>query len=140
MNKRYRQYAGLLSAVAAYYLIHEGAHLIAALCMGVFKEIRFMGLGVQIDVYAARMTDVQKGIFCLVGAVAALAAGYVLACLADKIGKSRSKVFKACMYYFLCFFIVSALSFTLTSLVFAVVGTSFETVIFSLVFVFIPDR
>ena len=99
MNKRYRQYAGLLSAVAAYYLIHEGAHLIAALCMGVFKEIRFMGLGVQIDVYAERMTDVQLGIFCLVGAIAALAAGYLLTCLADKIGKSRSKVFKACMYY-----------------------------------------
>ena len=99
MNKRYRQYAGLLSAVLAYYLIHEGAHLIAALCMGVFKTIRFMGLGVQIDVHAGRMTDVQMGIFCLAGAVAALAVGYLLTCLADKIGKSRSKVFKACMYY-----------------------------------------
>ena len=99
MNKRYRQYAGLLSAVLAYYLIHEGAHLVSALCMGVFRGIRFMGLGVQIDVHAGRMTDVQMGIFCLVGAVAALAAGYLLTCLADKIGKSRSKVFKACMYY-----------------------------------------
>ena len=99
MNKRYRQYAGLLSAVLAYYLIHEGAHLVSALCMGVFRGIRFMGLGVQIDVHAGRMTDVQMGIFCLVGAVAALAAGYLLTCLAGKIGKSRSKVFKACMYY-----------------------------------------
>ncbi len=99
MNKRYRQYAGLLSAVLAYYLVHEGAHLVSALSMGVFKGIRFMGLGVQIDVHAGRMTDVQMGIFCLVGALAALAAGYLLTCLADKIGKSRSKVFKACMYY-----------------------------------------
>ena len=99
MNKRYRQYAGLLSAVLAYYLIHEGAHLVSALCMGVFRGIRIMGLGVQIDVHAGRMTDVQMGIFCLAGAVAALAVGYLLTCLADKIGKSRSKVFKACMYY-----------------------------------------
>ena len=99
MNKRYRQYAGLLSAIMAYYLIHEGAHLITALCMGVFKNIRFMGLGVQIDVYAERMTDGQLGIFCLAGALAALAAGYVLTGLAGKIGRSRSRVFKACMYY-----------------------------------------
>lgn len=54
------------------------------------------------------------------------------------VGFSAS-LFKACAYYFLCFFVVSALSFTLTSLIFAAVGTSFETVIFSLVFIFIPD-
>ena len=49
MNKRVRQYVGLLSAIIAYYLIHEGAHLIYALFTGVFKQINFMGLGMQID-------------------------------------------------------------------------------------------
>lgn len=28
MNKKIRQYLGLLSAVLVYYLVHEGAHLV----------------------------------------------------------------------------------------------------------------
>lgn len=54
--KRTRQYISILAALAAYYLVHEGAHLLYALLTGVFKQINFMGLGVQIDVYAARDT------------------------------------------------------------------------------------
>ena len=69
MSKRTRQYLGILAALAAYYLVHEGAHLLYALLTGVFKQIRLMGLGVQIDVYAEHMTNMQLGIFCLVGAL-----------------------------------------------------------------------
>lgn len=39
MSKRMRQYIGILAAVAAYYLVHEGAHLLYALLTGVFKQI-----------------------------------------------------------------------------------------------------
>lgn len=99
MNKRLRQYAGLLAAIAAYYLIHEGAHLVYALIIGVFKQINIGGLGVQIDVYAERMTDLQMGIFCIVGSIATLITGWCLSIAADRIGKFPSKVFKACMYY-----------------------------------------
>lgn len=77
MSKRTRQYIGILAALAAYYLVHEGAHLLYALLTGVFRQINFiMGLGVQIDVCAERMTDTQLGVFCLVGALATLCAGY----------------------------------------------------------------
>ena len=69
MSKRIRQYIGIFAAVVAYYILHEGAHLITALYYGVFKGINFMGLGMQIDVYAERMTDTQSGIFCLTGVV-----------------------------------------------------------------------
>ena len=31
MSKRARQYIGILAAVIAYYLVHEGAHLLYAL-------------------------------------------------------------------------------------------------------------
>ena len=84
MSKRTRQYIGILAALAAYYLVHEGAHLLYALLTGVFKQINFMGLGVQIDVYAERMTDTQLGIFCLVGALATFCAGYLLTALAKQ--------------------------------------------------------
>ena len=99
MSKRIRQYIGVFAAVIAYYIIHEGAHLIAALYYGVFKGINFMGLGMQIDVYADRMTDNQLGIFCLAGPVATLLFGWVLILLAKRICTSKSKLFKAVMWY-----------------------------------------
>ena len=99
LSKRGRQYLGLLCAVAAYYLVHEGAHLLYALSIGVFKGINFMGLGMQIDVYADRMTDTQLGLFCLVGSVATLGAAYLLTGLTGVIGECPSKAVKACAYY-----------------------------------------
>ena len=99
MNKRVRQYVGLLSAIIAYYLIHEGAHLLYALTIGAFKKINFMGLGMQIDVYSEQMTQTQLGIFCLIGSVATLLPAYVLIALIGKISKLSSKALKACAYY-----------------------------------------
>ena len=99
MSKRVRQIIGIFSAIVAYYVIHEGAHLLYAVCAGVFKQINFMGLGVQIDVYADRMTDTQLGIFCLVGALATFCAAYLLTLFAKKICKSKSKLFRAVFYY-----------------------------------------
>ena len=99
MNKRTRQYIGLLSAILAYYIIHEGAHLIYALITGAFKQINIMGLGMQIDIHAERMTDIQLGIFCLVGSIATFITAYILVLLVDKIENTSSKIFKACMYY-----------------------------------------
>ena len=99
MSKRIRQYIGIFAAVISYYIIHEGAHLIAALYYGVFKGINFMGLGMQIDVYADRMTDNQLGIFCLAGPVATLLFGWVLILLAKRICTSKSKLFKAVIWY-----------------------------------------
>ena len=99
MTKRMRQYAGLLAAIAAYYLIHEGAHLVYALLIGTFKQVNIGGLGIQIDVYAERMTGVQMGVFCIVGSIATLITGWCLSAAANRICKCPSKVFKACMYY-----------------------------------------
>ena len=99
MSKRTRQYIGLISAIIAYYVIHEGAHLVYALCTGVFKQIKFMGLGIQIDVYAEKMTSEQLGIFCLVGSVATTIVAYLLVILANRIKDIPSKCFKACIYY-----------------------------------------
>lgn len=99
MSKRIRQWIGVASAVIAYYLVHEGAHFLYAIYTGVFKEINFMGIGVQIDVYADKMTNTQLGIFCLVGSIATLIAAYGLILLTGRICRIQSKVFKACMYY-----------------------------------------
>lgn len=99
MSKRVRQLVGIFAAIVAYYLIHEGAHLLYALLTGVFKQIRLMGLGVQIDVYAEHMTNMQLGIFCLVGALATFCAAYLLAALARSICHAKSKLLRAVLYY-----------------------------------------
>ena len=99
MSKRFRQYIGILAAVIIYYIIHEGAHLLVALHYGVFKGINFMGLGMQIDVYAERLTDTQLGLFCLASPVETLLFGWVLILLAKRICNSKSKLFKAVMWY-----------------------------------------
>ena len=99
MSKPARQYLGLLTAVAAYYLIHEGAHLVFALGTGTFRQINLLGLGIQIDVYRDRMSDLQLGLFCLAGPVATILTAWILTGFAEKIVKIKSKVFRACMYY-----------------------------------------
>ena len=99
MSKRIRQYIGIFAAVIAYYIVHEGAHLLAALHYGTFKGINFMGLGMQIDAYTDRMTDSQLGIFCIVGAVATVMFGWLLVLLCKRICAKKSKVFKTVMWY-----------------------------------------
>ena len=99
MNKQLRQYLGLISSVAAYYTIHEGAHLLCALLMGVYKQVNFMGLGIQIDVFTERMAPVQMGIFCLAGSFSTIAAAWILIVSANRITTSPSPTFKACLYY-----------------------------------------
>lgn len=98
-SKRLRQIVGIVCALVAYNIIHEGAHLLAALSMGVFKKVNFLGLGLQVDVFAERMSETQMGVFCIVGALGTLVCAAVLAVLAGHVCKSESPMFKAIMYY-----------------------------------------
>lgn len=99
MNKTYRQYIGIVVAVLLYYIIHEGAHLVVALSQGVFKQINLIGLGMQIDVWADRMSDWQMGIFCLAGPVATLLAGWLMVAFVRQICHCKSSVVRACGWY-----------------------------------------
>ena len=99
MNKKIRQVLGLLSAIIVYTFIHEGAHLLYALSIGVFKQVNFLHLGMQIDIYVEKTTSFQLGIFCLVGSIATAISAYLLTSLAPKIKKLVSKPVKACLYY-----------------------------------------
>ena len=99
MNKQIRQFIGLLSAVVAYYAIHEGAHLLYALSAGACRQIRFLGLGLQIDIHAGMLTNGRLAAFCIAGSAATAIAGYLLVALTGAITKRPGKVFKACLYY-----------------------------------------
>lgn len=99
MSRSVRQYIGILSAIVIYYSIHEGAHLLAALYYGVFKQINFMGLGIQVDVYHTQMTDFQMGIFCLAGAAATFVCGWLLILFSKRICAVKSMVFRTIAWY-----------------------------------------
>ena len=99
MRKRTRQTIGLISAVITYYFIHEGAHFLYAILMGVYKELRFMGLGIQIDIYRELLTDTQLSIFCLVGVLATQIAAYGMVVWKERICRVPSKLIRACCYY-----------------------------------------
>ncbi len=99
MSKRTRQYIGIVAAVAAYYIVHEGAHLAVALMLGAFKQINFMGLGLQIDIFRDRLTDTQLGWFCLAGALATFVVAWTLVLMTRRICASPSAILKAILWY-----------------------------------------
>ena len=58
-----------------------------------------MGLGIQIDVFAGRMTDAQLCAFCLAGAAATLISGYALAALSPAVCRTGGRRLRAVAYY-----------------------------------------
>lgn len=86
MKKKLRQYGCLLVGILIYYLVHEGAHLVYALSIGAFKQINILGLGIQIEVYNYLMSNLELGIFCLVGVLASLCVGYILLFIQSRNG------------------------------------------------------
>lgn len=94
-----RKWFALICAIILYYLIHEGSHVIVALFYGVFEQIRILGIGVQVVAKVELLTDLQTGIFCIVGSIAALLAAYILVLLLPRITARKSKVFRAIGYY-----------------------------------------
>ena len=99
MSRSVRQYIGIILAIAIYYIIHEGAHLLVGLYYGVFKQINFMGLGVQVDVYHTQMTDFQMGVFCLAGAIATLICSWLLIIFCKRICAVKSELFRTIAWY-----------------------------------------
>lgn len=99
MNKRIRQYAGLISALLSYYLVHEGAHFLYAIATGTFKQINLMALGVQVDIYRDRLSDAQLGWFCLAGPMATFLAWWLMVAFRRQICSARSQLLRACAWY-----------------------------------------
>lgn len=100
MKSNMRKWFGLVSAIIAYYILHEGGHILMALLFGAYRGLRFVGIwGVQVMVNTAKMTDFKLAIFSSAGAIIAIFSGYLLVIFMNSIISSQSKVFKAAGYY-----------------------------------------
>jgi len=105
-KRNLRKWTTLIIAVIFYFLIHEGAHWIYAMFIGAFKQISFIGFGIQVDIYRELMSDVQLGIFCLVGPVTTIIIGYILLALTQKFILIKSVYLRAITYYVTIAFLV----------------------------------
>ncbi len=94
-----RKWISLILAVLIYYVIHEGSHVLAALSCGVFEAVKFLGAGVQVVINDTLLSHLQLAVFCVVGSIASLAAGYILTALTGRIVRVGSKYFKAVGFY-----------------------------------------
>jgi hypothetical protein len=103
-----RKWFALLVSIVLYYIIHEGAHVIASLLMGKFQGIRIWswGLGVQVLSDTAAMSDIHFFIFNIAGVFATMIAAYILFWRRKSLLRTPSKVLRAVAYYatliFLC--------------------------------------
>ncbi len=94
-----RKWVCLIISVFLYYLIHEGSHWMVASHYGAFEKIQFLGVGVQVVIREALLSHRQLAIFCLVGSLASLTAGYLLVMFTGKIVCVKSRYFKATGFY-----------------------------------------
>lgn len=99
MKRNTRKWGALIASIILYFVIHEGAHFLYAVRIGAFKQVNFIGPGIQIAIFREQVTDTQLAIFCIAGPVAAILAGYALALTARFIVKSRSLLLRAAAYY-----------------------------------------
>lgn len=98
-NKTLRQYVSVILAAVAYLVVHEGAHYLLALQFDAFKQVNFMGLGVQIDIHKDALSELQFIAFNFAGVLATLTIGYVLVILTNRIVTIKSKAIKSTFYY-----------------------------------------
>lgn len=99
MPSNLRKWLGIVVTIICYYAVHEGAHLLVALALGVFRGIRFMGLGMQILIEVHGMSNIQLAIFNIIGSAATLIAGYILVLSKHSILLNHKKLLKASCYY-----------------------------------------
>lgn len=98
-NKKIRTLTAFIFAFILYYIIHEGAHFIYAVNIGTFEKINLMFPGMQIQANTDIMSNIQIGIFCLLGVIATLCVAYVLCILVKRITLIKSNFIRALFYY-----------------------------------------
>lgn len=99
MSANLRKWTGVFLTVVCYYLVHEGAHLITALCMGTFERVKLVFPGVQVAADIDAMSELQVAAFSIAGGLATFIVGYMLIFLTGRILQLKSKVAKAAFYY-----------------------------------------
>lgn len=112
-----KKWTAIFITIIVYYVIHEGAHLILALCYDVFERIRIVGLwGVQIVTTDGELLGYRLAVFSGISSIVTIAIGYLLYVLTPQILKLRTKSFIILMYYITaCFLLLDPIYISILS-------------------------
>ena len=79
MNSYLRRYFYTILAAATYMVIHEGAHIIQALYLGVFEGIRVLPLGIEVLItQPLTIGGLTLALFSGLSSVLTISLGYLL--------------------------------------------------------------
>ena len=110
LEKSVKQWLSIFLAIIAYYIVHEGMHLLIALLLGVFEKVRIIGLiGIQIVTTENSLSGVNLAIFSGLSSIVTVLIGYILV-FSKSIYKIKNKnVLTAIYYVTLCFLMLDPL-------------------------------
>lgn len=107
MNSMIRKYVYFLMAGITYIFVHEGVHLIQAQIYGVYEEIRFLPLGIEVVIKEPLTIGGWKlASFSGLSSIVTLLIGYVLFFLSPKILKLNFQPIKNYVYYVIFVFLL----------------------------------
>ncbi|WP_010247667.1 hypothetical protein [Acetivibrio cellulolyticus] len=117
MLKSIKQWAGILTAIISYYIVHEGTHLLLALLFGVFERVRFVGIwGIQIVINDRGLEGISMALFSGLSSIVTILIGYILA-FSPYVCKLKSRSILISLYYItLCFMILDPIYISVLSL------------------------
>lgn len=95
-----RKYIYSLLAGLTYLIFHEGVHLIQAFIYGIYKGIKILPLGIEVEIIQPlTIGGVKLAAFSGLSSVTTLFIGYILFILTPKILKLSNQPIKNYLYY-----------------------------------------
>ncbi len=95
-----RRYGYFLLAGLSYLLIHEGVHLIQALIYGIYKGVKILPLGVEIEIIQPlTIKGFKLAAFSGLSSLTTVLIGYLILILGPQILKLKGRPLKNYFYY-----------------------------------------
>lgn len=95
-----RKYLYFILAGITYLIVHEGVHIIQALIYGIYKGIKLLPLGVEVEVIQPlTISGLKLAAFSGLSSISTMLMGYVLFLLSPVVLKSKKQYLKNYIYY-----------------------------------------
>lgn len=100
MNRFMKKYIYSILAGITYVIIHEGVHIIQALIFSIYKDIKLLPLGIEVEILQPLTIEGFKlASFSGLSSVVTVLIGYVLFIFSPKILKFNNQSVKNYIYY-----------------------------------------
>ena len=95
-----RRYFYFILASLTYLVVHEGMHILQALMWGVYKGIRILPLGIEVEIIQPlTIGGFKLAAFSGLSSVVTVSTGYLLLLFSSQMVKLKSQPLKNYVYY-----------------------------------------